>query len=92
MWILGFIVAGLVVVVVAALLIGILLEARRILRLARAANEIVAQIDANTRSVWALTTTNAVAGQILEGAQAIDRNAAAVVDGLTGGAGRSDAA
>jgi hypothetical protein len=92
MWILGFTVAGVVVVVVAALLIGILLQARRILRLARAANEIVAQIDANTRSVWALTTTNAVAGQILEGAQTIDRNAAAVVDGLTGGTGRSDAA
>jgi hypothetical protein len=91
-WTLGFIVAGLVVVVVAALLIGILMQARRIHKLAGAAVGLVGEIDANTRSIWALTQTNQVAGQILEGAQAIDRNAGAVAAALTGDASRADAA
>jgi Zn-dependent membrane protease YugP len=90
-WTLGFVVAGIVVVVVAVLLLGILMQARRIRRLAGAAIGLVGEIDANTRSIWALTTTNQVAGQILEGAQAIDRNAADVAAALTGAA-RADAA
>lgn len=91
-WTLGFIVAGLVVVVVAVLLLGILMQARRIRALAGAAIGLVGEIDANTRSVWALKATNEVAGQILDGAQAIDRNAAAVAAALTGDASRADAA
>lgn len=87
-WTLGFIVAGLVVVVVAALLIGILLQARRIGTLAGAAIGLVGEIDANTRGIWALTQTNHVAGQILEGAQAIDRHAGEVAAALTGAAGK----
>jgi hypothetical protein len=90
-WTLGFVVAGLVVVVVAVLLLGILMQARRIRTLAGAASGLVGEIDANTRSIWALTATNQVAGQILEGAQAIDRNAGAVAAALTGAA-RADAA
>lgn len=91
-WTLGFIVAGLVVVVVAVLLLGILMQARRIRALAGAAIGLVGEIDANTRSIWALKTTNQVAGQILDGAQAIDRNAASVAAALTGDAARADAA
>lgn len=79
LWTLGFAAGVVVVVIVAALLIGILIEARRILRLANVAAEVVAEIDQNTRSVWSLTTTNKVAGDILAGAQAIDANAAAIV-------------
>lgn len=92
MWTLGFTLAALVVVVVAVLLIGILMQARRILRLAGAANGLVGEIDINTRSVWALAATNAVAGQILDGAQAIDRNAGAVAEALGAGAPRADVA
>lgn len=91
-WILGFVVAGIVVAVVAALLLGILMQARRIRTLAGAAIGLVGEIDANTRSIWALKATNQVAGQILDGAQAIDRNAAAVAAALTGDASRADAA
>ncbi len=90
-WTLGFIVAAVVVVVVAALLIGILMQARRIRTLAGAAVGLVGEIDANTRSIWALTQTNQVAGQILEGAQAIDRNAGEVAAALTGSAGKEAA-
>lgn len=79
LWTAGFLVGIVVVLVVATLLIGILWQARRILNLARTASEVVAEIDENTRSVWALRDTNTVAGQILEGAEAIDNNAAAIV-------------
>ena len=68
-----------VVLVVAVLLLGILYQAHRILKLARTASAVVAEIDENTRSVWALSQTNEVAGQLLGGAQAIDQNAAAIV-------------
>ncbi|MGI9499609.1 MAG: hypothetical protein ACR2P3_06200 [Geminicoccaceae bacterium] len=78
-WTLGFLVGLVVVLVVAALLIGILYQARRIRRLALAASEIVGDIDTNTRSIWALRDTNAVAGQLLDGAKAIEGNCAAIV-------------
>jgi hypothetical protein len=82
-WTVGFIVGLVVVVVVAVLLVGIIWQARRILKLAKTASEVVAEIDLNTRSVWALRDTNVVAGQILDGAQAIDDNAAAIVAAVT---------
>jgi hypothetical protein len=82
-WTLGFIVGGVVVIVVGLLLIGILYQASRILRTARVASDVVGQIDANTRSVWVLRDTNAVAERILAGARDIDGNAAAIVDALT---------
>ena len=69
-WSLGFILALVVTVVVVLLLLGIIMQARRILRLAT---------PASSRSVWALRDTNAVAGQILEGAKAIEGNAGAIV-------------
>lgn len=78
-WTMGFLAALLVVLIVATLLIGIWLQARRILKLAKTANAVVAEIDENTRSVWALRHTNTVAEQILDGAKAIDGNAAAIV-------------
>ncbi len=92
LWAIGFGVAGFVVLVVAALLLGILLQARRILRLAGAASTLVGEIEQNTRSVWALQATNAVGGQILDGARAIDENAAAVLAAIKGEAPRADAA
>lgn len=79
LWTLGFIAGGLVVVVVAVLLLGIIRQAMRIRALARVAAAVVGEIDANTRSVWALRDTNAVAATILEGAKAIDGNASAIV-------------
>ena len=84
LWLIGFIAALIVVLLVAALLIGILVEARRIRALALAASGLVQEIDANTRIVWALRDTNAVAGALLGGAAAIDANAAAIVDAVSG--------
>ena len=78
-WTAGFLIGIVVVLVVAVLLLGILWQARRILKLAKTATAVVAEIDENTRSVWALRDTNTVAGKILDGAQAIDDNAAAIV-------------
>ncbi len=91
MWTLGFALGVVVIVVVAALALGILFQARRILALARTAVDVVGEIDENTRSVWALRDTNAVAGQILDGARAIDANAAAIVDAVSHSHGRESA-
>jgi len=82
-WTIGFAAGGAIVIVVAILLVGITYQARRILRIARTASEIVGQIDVNTRSAWALRDTNAVAEQILAGAREIDTNAAAIVDAVS---------
>ena len=79
LWTAGFLLGLVVVLVVAVLLIGILYQAHRILKLAKTASAVVAEIDENTRAVWALSDTNEVADQILGGAQAIDQNAAAIV-------------
>ncbi len=79
LWTAGFLLGLVVVLVVAVLLIGILYQAHRILKLAKTASAVVAEIDENTRSVWALSQTNEVADQLLGGAQAIDHNAAAIV-------------
>ena len=91
-WELGFLAAFIVVVVVAVLLLGILYQARRILKLAKAASVIVEEIDANTRSVWALRQTNAVAAEILDGAGAIETNASAIVEAVSHEPPRSSAA
>jgi multisubunit Na+/H+ antiporter MnhE subunit len=84
LWLIGFIAALIVVLLVATLLLGILVEARRIRALALAASDLVQEIDANTRIVWALRDTNAVAGTLLGGAAAIDANAAAIVGAVSG--------
>lgn len=92
LWLIGFIAALVVVLIVALLLIGILFQALKIKRLALAASEIVLRIDENTRSVWALRKTHAVAGTILEGATAIDRNARAIVGAVNPSQTNSNAA
>ncbi len=84
LWLIGFMAGLAVVLVVALLLIGILAEAVRIRNLARRAMELVAEIDRNTRGVWALTQTGEVAVALLEGARAIDANAAAIVEAVSG--------
>ncbi len=83
LWLIGFVAGLLVVLVVALLLIGILLEARRIRALAGAASQLVLEIDENTHGVWALRDTYAVALALLGGAKAIDDNAAAIVGAVS---------
>ena len=83
LWAWGFLVGLIVVLVVALLLIGILLQARRIHGLAKTAAVVVAEVDENTRSIWSLATTNEVAKGLLDGAKAIDSNAAAIVSAVS---------
>lgn len=83
LWLIGFIVALVVVLLVAALLTGILVEARRIRALAAAASQLVCEIDENTRGIWALRDTYAVALALLGVAKAIDTNAAAIVGAVS---------
>lgn len=84
LWAIGYMAGVTVVLVVALLLIGILLQARRIHRLAKAASGIVADIDSNTRSIWMLAATNNVAKNLLGGADSIEKNAMAVVGAVSG--------
>ncbi len=84
MWLIGFIAGLVVILLVALLLIGILVEARRIRSLAAQASQIVLGIDENTRGIWALRDTHAVALALLGGATAIDQNAAAIVGAVSG--------
>lgn len=86
-WLLGFGLAAVVVVVVAVLLLGIIWQCQRIIRLARTGLEVVEDIDVNTRCIWSLRETRAIADRLLDGASAIERNAAAIVDAVSHGSG-----
>lgn len=81
-WLLWLEVAGVVVVAAAALLITIAVLARQIAALAATALEVVEQVEQNTKPIWELNATNHVARQLLDGAQAIEGNAVAVVGAL----------
>ena len=86
-WIVGFAAAAVVVLLVAALLLGIIWQCRRIARLAGTGLAVVEEIDRNTRCIWSLRQTEAIAHQLLEGADAIEHNAAAIVDAVSHGSG-----
>jgi len=81
-WILGLIITAVVVVIVAALLLWILALARGIAANATRALQAVERIRANTQVIWALQDTNAVGGQLLEGAQSIRQHAEEIADVL----------
>lgn len=81
-WYMGLAIAGGVVLAVATLLLAIIATARSILGNARRALELANEIVANTHPIWQLEQTNAVAGQLLEGAAAIERDAADVAGAL----------
>ena len=78
----GLGIAIVIILAAAILLILVWLAARRILRLATAALGLVEQIKENTNSIWGLQTTNEVATNILEGAEAIDAHAGLVAEAL----------
>lgn len=86
-WFLWMGVATAVIVIAAALLITIWLTARGILAHAKRAIAAAAQIRENTQPIWALNTTNEVAGQILETVQAIEAKGGKLVEALESHAG-----
>lgn len=81
-WLIGLGLVSLVIVIAAVLLILVFLAAKRILRLAGAALEIVTQIKNNTQSIWELETTNKVAVDIQNEAEAIEAHATLVAEAL----------
>jgi len=78
----GLAIAVVIIIAAAALLVMVWFAARRILRLATAALGLVTQIKENTNSIWGLQTTNKVAVDILEGAEAIESHAGLVAEAL----------
>jgi len=78
----GLAIAVVLIIAAAALLIMVWFAAKRILRLASAALGLVVQIKENTNSIWGLQTTNEVATDLLEGAEAIDAHAGLVAEAL----------
>ena len=82
-WFIWLGVAGIIVLAAAALLITIVVLARRIGVLAASALGVVEQIEQNTKPIWQLNATNKVAKDLLAGAQAIEGNAGAIVGALS---------
>ena len=78
----GLAIAVVIILAAAVLLILVWTSARRILKLATAALGLVIQIKENTNSIWGLQTTNEVATDILEGAEAIESHAGLVAEAL----------
>ena len=66
-WFLWLGVATVLIIAAATLLLLVNAAARRILKLALAALNLVVEIRKNTDSIWGLQQTNEVAGKILKG-------------------------
>lgn len=81
-WYIGMGVLTAVVGVVAALLLAIIATARAILANAKRALGVADEIVGNTAPIWNLQQTNEVAGQLLEGAQALEQHASKIADEL----------
>lgn len=83
-WWLIWLGVGLVAVLAAAaLLITILILARRIAALASTALTLVEAIEVNTQPIWQLNATNKTAAELLQGAKAIRHNADTIVEALS---------
>jgi len=81
-WLIGLAVVGVIVIIAAVLLILIWLAAKRILKLAGVALEVVKEIQQNTNSIWELEKTNGVATSIQSEATAIKEHATLVAEAL----------
>ncbi|MDQ3082841.1 MAG: hypothetical protein M3R07_11595 [Gemmatimonadota bacterium] len=86
-WWLWMGVATLVILIAAALLVTIWLTARSILAHARRALAAAERIRESTMPIWALETTNEVAGEILETVQSIEAKGGKLVEALESHAG-----
>ena len=89
-WRLWMAVGAVVVVVAAALLVAIWLTARSIVGHARRALAAAEAIRANTAPIWALQTTNEVAGEMLDTVRAIEAKGAALIEALESHAASGD--
>lgn len=90
-WGLWMAVATVVILIAASLLITIWLTARSILAHAKRALAAAEKIRVNTMPIWALETTNEVAGGILETVQSIESKGGMLVEALESHAGAGGA-
>lgn len=81
-WYFWLVVGGVLVLAAATLLILVIFQARRILKHAVSALNLVTQIKKNTMSIWDLQTTNEVALEILKGSQDIKDHTELVANNL----------
>jgi hypothetical protein len=84
-WTTGFIIGGAIVLVVALVLIGILLVARKIRRLGLEALSVAGEIEAATNSIWGIEGANNLVKDIARGAQSIEGKVKGIA-GILGGA------
>ena len=77
-WTYGFIIGGIVVLIVAVLLIGILLVARNIRRLAAEALLVAGEIETATKPIWAVPGANGIVKDIARAAQSLERRVKAI--------------
>ncbi len=83
-WYIWLAIAAVIVVITAALLIAVLVVAKKIARNAGAALGLVKQTRENTQVLWALQDTNKVAAQLLGGADSILEHAGQIAQALHG--------
>ncbi len=84
-WTIGFILSGVIVLVVALVLIVILLVARKIRRLGLEALSVAGEIEAATNSIWGIEGANNLVKDIARGAQSIEGRVKGIA-GILGGA------
>ncbi len=84
-WTIGFILSGVIVLVVALVLIVILLIARKIRRLGLEALSVAGEIEAATNSIWGIEGANNLVKDIARGAQSIEGRIKGIA-GILGGA------
>ena len=88
-WRIWIAVAVVVILIAAGLLITIWLTARNILAHAHRALAAAEKIRTNTMPIWALQTTNEVAGELLETVQSIESKGGKLAQALESTAGAS---
>src|SRR5262245_23796089 len=81
-WTLGYVLGGVVVLVVAVLLVAILLVARNIERLAGQALGVAAQVESATRPIWSLADANAVVEDIAGTVRSMESQVTTIADEL----------
>jgi hypothetical protein len=82
-WQIWLAVAAVVVALAAALLIAVIVTARGIAREAARARAAAESIRVNTLPIWALQTSNDVAGQLLSTVESIEAHGGALAAALT---------
>lgn len=82
-WVVWLAIGTVIVIAAVAMLVAVIVAARRILGLAKVALTVVAEIEQNTKAIWQLNASHKVASDLLSGADAILGNAGAIAGALS---------